>query len=85
MRATEEAKDAGMERERERGRRGWEGGEKSGDIDIVAFDPETGATTSRERERRAVMASNTNHGQRKAGNKESRDDVKFYKAKCSDR
>jgi len=40
--------------------------EKRDDIDIAIFDPEARTTLRKED---ATMASNTNHGQRKASNK----------------
>lgn len=55
--------------------------EKRDDIDIAIFDPETRTTLRKEG---ATMISNTNHGQRKASNKEPcNNSIKFYKAKCS--
>jgi len=55
--------------------------EKRDDIDIAIFDLETRTTL---RKQGATMASNTNHGQRKANNKEScNNSIKFYEAKSS--
>lgn len=54
--------------------------EKRDDIDIAIFDPETRTSLKKE----DAMISNTNHGQRKASNKEScNNSIKFHKTKCS--
>lgn len=50
--------------------------EKRDDIDIAMFDLEMRTTLRKEG---ATMISNTNHGQRKASNKEScNNSIKFY-------
>lgn len=54
--------------------------EKRDDIDIAIFDPETRTTLRKEN---ATMVPNTNHDQRKVGNKESNNNtIKFYKTRC---